>query len=565
MLRMFKVLLVLGVWVVAVPAAAQEPTDEPTSKDSQSTQAEAEPAKGEGPQAKATSEEPRDKPTSAHLELEASTAAAAPPSIPAVQSADEPEPWHTVVTGYFRAPFAIGISPRPGPDNLNGPPKTQLSYGPTRTVDANYYSFAYTRLQEQDWAEVFFHERKKHVDAVVGWMGYWYQSAGFRNPDASWLPGMAYLTLDADVEVAGKNPNVALTVGAFWPSFGGFAKYDTYTLGRFRQLGEQVKLTIPVNPDLKLTLVHGFGTGRDGSFNITVRPPYQAIVGMDLIQYANVELSYKKYVDVSLHYNAQWTRDPNLTQQTTPGKAYADAAKAHLTTVGGEVTLSAPYAGRLWVSPSYIHVRNGWALANAGTEVMHSLGGEGIATNYMGWTNNPPDSTGSGSMLNVGLLYENTLSGVQNKAPGSMLPEVTLDVFGLSTSASLDLPTGSVIAPDLKQNKIRQIKYGSDLTLQALKWLGVMARFDQVIYDLDHPGYVFSAITGRLILSSHYLSSESIYFQYSRYRYGANMTLAGKWPWGTPLVAGSNIVQGGPYTGQKPDMDVIKVQATVAF
>ena len=560
MRRMFKLLLVLGVSVVAVPAAAEEPTDEPTAKASEASPS---PAAAEDKPAAA---KPADEPA-AKVSLSAEGGIEPPASpAPAAEKTDDPASgWSTTVSGYFRAPFSIGISPRPGPDNLHGTPKTQLSYGPTRTVDSNYYSFAYTRLQEQDWAEVFFHEKKKHVEAVVGWMGYWYQSAGFRNPDASWVPGMAYLTLDTDFEVAAQKPNVALTVGAFWPSFGSFAKYDTYTLGRFRQIGEQVRLAIPLSPDLKVTLTHGFGTGRDGSFNITVRPPYQAIVGLDLVHYENIQVAYKKYLDVGLHYNTQWTRDPNLTQQTTPGKAYADAAAAYLTTLGAEATLSAPYAGRLWVSPSYIRVKNGWALANAGVEVMHSLGGEGIATNYLGWTNNPPDSTGSGSMFNVGLLYENTLSGIQNKEPGSVMPEVTLDVFGLSTSASLDLPTGSVISPDLKKNKLREIKYGSDLTVQALKWLGVMGRFDQVIYDLDHPGYVFSAITGRLIFSSHYLSGESIYVQYSRYRYGANMTLAGKWPWGTPLVAGSNIVQGGPYTGQKPDMDVVKVQATVSF
>jgi hypothetical protein len=43
------------------------------------------------------------------------------------------------------------------------------------------------------------------------------------------------------------------------------------------------------------------------------------------------------------------------------------------------------------------------------------------------------------------------------------------------------------------------------------------------------------------------------------------MVLNGTWLWGAPLVAGSNILQGGPYSGQKPDMDVIELQATVAF
>ena len=67
----------------------------------------------------------------------------------------------------------MGLSSRPGPDNPTGPSSTQVSYGPNRTVDWNYYSFAYTRLQEQDWAELFVHEkqearrRRRRLDGVL--------------------------------------------------------------------------------------------------------------------------------------------------------------------------------------------------------------------------------------------------------------------------------------------------------------------------------------------------------------------------------------------------------------
>jgi hypothetical protein len=216
----------------------------------------------------------------------------------------------------------------------------------------------------------------------------------------------------------------------------------------------------------------------------------------------------------------------------------------------------------LWISPSYLSVKNGWALgANGGTEVMHSLGGDGIGSNYMAWSNSPADSTGTGSMVNLGFLYENTLSGVQDKDPGSVMPEVTLNLFGLFTEAKRDLPEGTTIP----QDGVKQFKWGGDVTVQPLTWLAVMLRFDEVDFDLDNRGYVFSAITPRLIISSHFLSGESIYIQYSRYFYGDSMVLVGTWPWGTPLVAGSDILQGGPYTGQKPDEDVVKLQATIAF
>jgi hypothetical protein len=469
--------------------------------------------------------------------------------------------WHIDGGGYFRTPVAMGLSSRPSPDNITGPSSTQVSYGPNRTVDANYFSFAYTRLQEQDWAEVFIHARKKHVDAAVGWMGYWFQSVGFRNPDSAWAPGLAYLKLDSDFEAAGITSNVALTVGAWWPSFGYFEKYDTYTLGRFRQIGEQAKLTVPLNPDLTVALVEGFGTNRDGSFNYGAPPFYGAKTALDLLTYANVQVAYKQYLDVGLHFNTEWTADPNLAQQSMPGdKSYAAVKVAHLTVVGAEANLRLPYAGHLWISPSFISVRNGWALDSAGTEVMHSLGGAGIAANYMAFTNSASNSTGSGSMRNLGFLYENTLSGIQGRPRGSV-PEVTLSIFGLLADAKLDLPAGSTIS----QSTIKQFKYGADVTLQSLTWLAFMLRYDGVNYDTDHPGYVFASITPRVIVSSHFLSSERIYLQYSRYFYGDKMVLAGTWPWSEPLVAGSTFIQQGPYVGLKPDANVIKLQADIAF
>jgi hypothetical protein len=245
-----------------------------------------------------------------------------------------------------------------------------------------------------------------------------------------------------------------------------------------------------------------------------------------------------------------------------PGdKSYAAVERAHLTTIGAELNVSAPYAGHLWISPSFINVRNGWALANSGTEVMHSLGGAGIAANYLAWSGSPSNSTGSGSMFNLGFLYENTLSGIQGRTPGSKLPEVTLNLFGLLANASLDLPAGST----LTQKSLKQFKYGADVTLQAMSWLAFMIRFDSVNYDLDHPAYVYDAITPRLSFSSHFLSGERIFIQYSRYIYGDKMVLKATWPWGTPLVAGSDVLQQGPYAGLTPDKDVVKLQADIAF
>jgi hypothetical protein len=395
-------------------------------------------------------------------------------------------------------------------------------------------------------------------------MGYWYQSVGYHNFDAAWAPGMAYLTLDTDFGFAGTKPNVALTVGAFWPGFGAFPKYDTFTLGRFRQIGEQLKLTVPTSSDLTLTLVQGFGTGRDGSFNPNAPPFYGSVTSLDLLTWENVQLSYGKAFDVSLHYSTQWTADPNLTPQSMPDpKSYSEAQNAHLSVVGAEANFRAPYIGHLWISPSFVHVKNGWALANTGTEVMHSLGGAGVATNYLGLSNSPSDSTGSGSLFNLGFLYENNLSNLKGQEVGSSLPELTVSVFGLLMDATFDLPVGST----LPMQSLKQFKYGADATVQVLNWLGFMLRYDSVNYDLDAPGYIFAAITPRVIFSSHFMSSERIYVQLSHYVYGDKMVLNATWPqpWGQSLIAGASVFQALPYPGKTPDENVLKLQAEVTF
>lgn len=579
MRRKLQASVVLGLLVLANPVVAQEGMDEPTPEEpsagtdtepappppesesapdeSESMAASSEPATAETDEGVPEARAP-DMPVGPEVAPEDETTGARGSAAPG--AVDKPVAWETFVTGYFRAPMAIGFSPRRGPDDPDGDAKMQYSYGPNRTIDANYYSFAYTRLQEQDWAEVFIGAKKKHVEAAVGMMGYWYQAASFRNNDAAWSPGLAYLKLDSDVEMGGIEPNVALTAGAFWPKFGTFDKYDTYTLGRFHHVGEQLRFAVPVSSDFGVTLVQGFGGPRDGLYNSVSPPPYQAKVGLMLLHYENLQFTYKDYLDVGLHYNKQWTRDPHLFQSPTPGKNYTAAREAYVQTIGGEATLRAPIAGSLWVSPSMIQVEHGWALANAGIEAMHSVGGEGLATNYLGWSGSLPDSDGSGKLINVGFLYENTLSNLLGE-PGGKAPELTLNVFGLFTDITLDLPETSKIT----QDHIGQFKYGADVEYQAFDWLGFMLRWDEVNYNLSHGGYVFSAITPRVTFSSHFMSGESIYLQYSRYRYGDEMVIAGQWPWGTQLVAGSNITQGGPYGGEKPDMDVVKLQAEVSF
>ncbi|MBN2342508.1 MAG: hypothetical protein JXX29_01215 [Deltaproteobacteria bacterium] len=587
MLRILKACVVLGVWITAGAAAGQSFTgevdagaDTAANTDTTAT-ADTTPNTNTYPNTSDASSSSNDDDVRAELnalraEVEAlkqqnqgQTPAAAEATEGDAKLSGTFGDWEVGMGGYFRAPMIIGISNRQSPDAYVGDdPQIQLSYGPNRLVDTNYYSFAYTRLQELDWVQLSFYARKKHVEAEVGWMGYWLQAAsGYRNPDAGWAPGIARLTLDADVKMGSITPNVALTAGAWWPKFGYHKKYDTFTLGQYRQLGEQLQLTIPFKNGFKLTLFQGFGTGRDGKFHYdtaTASPLYSTDTYLNLIHYEHVRFEYRDYVQVGLHFSNQWSRDPkNFSQGAGNDYVFERVKEAELKVIGAELNLHAPRAGYLWVSPSYVGVKNGWTLGNTGTEVMHSLGGIGLASNYMAYSTSLDESTGSGHMVNLGFVYENALSEILEKKRGEMIPDVVVSAFGLMALSSWDLPETST----RPQDKLKQFKWGADAELQIKTWLGLMARYDSVIYDLDNPGYVFSAISGRLTFSSHFLSGERIYLQYSHYIYGDEMTISGKWPWGTQLVEGSDSTQNTPamYADQKPDVDVIKIQAEIAF
>ena len=148
-LRKLQVFFVLGALAVSIPAAADEPSGAPAN-----------------PATPATPTQTVDPANPANPVDPASPATPTNPATPA--NTPWYKEWDTFLTGYFRAPLALGISTRPNPDNPSGPHNVQISYGPNRTVDANYYAFTYTRLQEQDWTELFIHEKHKHAEAVIG-------------------------------------------------------------------------------------------------------------------------------------------------------------------------------------------------------------------------------------------------------------------------------------------------------------------------------------------------------------------------------------------------------------
>lgn len=471
-------------------------------------------------------------------------AAAATPSPSEAPPVEQGEPkqrakpeeagWQTSLSGYFRAPLILGISRRQDPGAAPEQRGLQVVYGPNRLVDASYDSFGYTRLQEQDWAEIYVSAKKDHVSATVAFMGYWYPWAGYENGDAAWLPAQAWVTLDSDFELGALRPHVEVKGGVFWQRWGMFEKYDTYLFGRFHQVGGAVELGVPLGDDWKGTLSGGFGGNRNGS-------PSDG-TGLTLLQYAHAGVAFRENVEIGAYYSGTWTRDPTLFTGAEPsgGGPYVEAKDADMTVVGADVKLERATFGKLWAAVSYIEVQNGWALPDI-VEVMHAPGAAGIAQNYLGF--GAAGSSGSGHMFNVGAQYDQSLNGLRGASEG-LVPNLGWSLFGLLADSHREL-TAEATIPERRT----QLKWGTDLTLTALPWLALMLRYDRVHLDLGSSGDTFHVITPRVVFFSHVLSNESIYIQYSRYIYGGAIELP--------------VTDTQPYP--TPDRNVVKLQANMSF
>jgi hypothetical protein len=454
--------------------------------------------------------------------------------------------WEMAFSGYFRAPIMMSLSRRPSPGE-NDQRQLQVVHAPNRLMDAGYSSFAYTRLQEGDWGELYVTAKRPHVEATIAFMGYWYAWAGYENGNASWVPAQAWVDLDSDVKLGALTPHVDLKGGVFWQRWGMFDKYDTYLFGRFHQAGGALEVHLPIG-GAEARVVEGFGTNRNGVANVAT--------GLTLLHYTHVGIKYRKLIDIGAYHNISWTRDPTLfippgMEPAAPlpapgpdgepgGGSNADAREAHMNVYGADINLRLPHVGHAWLAASRISLKNGWALPGI-VEVMHSPGGSGLANNYMGY--GEVGSTGSGTMSNLAGLYENSLRELGGQSQNA-LPNLALSAFGMFTHARRELLPEATVP-----ERLMQLKWGSDLTLKMLPWLSVMMRYDSVDLDAEADGRAFRVVTPRLIFTSHVMSTESIWLQYSRYFYDDDVLLEAS--------------ASQPYPN--PDRNVIKLQANMSF
>ena len=391
--------------------------------------------------------------------------------------------------GYARMPLATETTPR-------------TPY----LVDNDYYlsGFAYTRLYEPDWSELFLSAQRGDYEVSFGLFASLYSD--YASPRLEHQLGIAQASVTAR-RFLGRDP-LSVQLGVFWDRLGYLEPYDTYVFGRTHQGGVKVAYQLPRGGHVQA----GVGVHQGEP---------QQNQGMTPIAHVAAAVPVGP-VDVGAYLVRTWTRDkPQLSpiQDGTLWIAGADA-RYRLPRDRGHAYLALAYYAMdkvLYLAPAL--------------EVMHSTGGRGLTENFLGVERS---EDGTGSMV--------TLAG---DAPIAITRDVGVRAFGMATwvrSRQID-----EMDPLANRDRRLYLKWGVEPSYQPLRELRLSVRYDRVILDLYDADNSFRVLSPKVAFPLD--GWAELFVMYSHYWYGDKVHLR---PGQVPLET-------------EPDRDVFKIQAQVTW
>lgn len=431
--------------------------------------------------------------------------------------------------GYFRAPMRFTKAARP--EGSTTAREGRYNWRTPYLVDDDYFrsAFAYTPVNETDWAELYFSVGNDKLTATMQLAGTLFSDAARPIIDRQLGVSQGWLTYRTKLDFIPWFDEVRLRVkaGAFWERFGHMPKYDTYIFSRIHQMGENVRLEFDKDKTT-IWLQHGLGTHLED---------ISANQGLTIINYASAGVSYDRTVEVG-----GYIFDSNASDKR-PLKELTDAS---LSIVGADVRADTHYAGRVYGATSYIKAEQATYQSPA-LEVMHSFGGRGLTENYFG---TQASENGTGSMWNVGFQYDlsaaDTLKQTLGSSPFPWGGDVTASLFGLYSFIQSKQQSAD---PLINRDDRQSFKWGADAAYRITEWMALSARYDRVVLDTGDSANSFRIVSPRLAFFTSFITREMIYVQYSRYLYNERIRLrAGQ-------VQLENI----------PDDHVFKIQAQMTF
>lgn len=419
--------------------------------------------------------------------------------------------------------FADEVPAEPGPDpapsieaggvrfELHGYARMPLSATATPRapylVDNDYYlsGFAYTRLYEPDWSELFLSARKGNYKAEFGLFASLYSDYASARLENQLGIAQASVTAENFLDQQG----LSVQLGVFWDRFGYVEPYDTYVFGRTHQGGVKVAYDLP-------------GGGRIQTGIGIHQAQIQQNLGLTPIAHLAGSYPIAPSLTVGAYALRTWTRDKPQISPIKDGTMYVAGADAHYRLPGARGTVNGAFA--------YYHMDQALYLAPA-LEVMHSTGGRGITENFLG---TDASDDGSGHMYTLSL-----------DAPIAITPALGVRAFGMATWVRS--PQRDEMDPAANRDRRMYLKWGVEPSYRLLPKLAVSARFDRVILDLYDAENSFRVLSPKLSFPLD--TWGEIFVMYSHYWYGDKVHLrAGQIPLET-----------------MPDSDVFKLQAQVRW
>jgi len=376
-------------------------------------------------------------------------------------------------------------------------------------VDNDYYlsGFAYTRLYEPDWSELFFSAKRGNYKAEFGLFASLYSDYASARLENQLGVAQASVTAKKFMNV---DP-LTVQLGVFWDRFGYIEPYDTYIYGRTHQGGVKAVYDLP-------------GGGRvQGGIGIHQAQLQQ---NLGLTPVAHVAGAYPipgvDGLELGVYTLRTWTRDKRQLSPIKDGTMWVAGADARYKLPGNR--------GLAYLAFGYYNMSQVLYLAPA-LEVMHSTGGRGLTENFLGLDSS---EDGTGHMYTLAADVKTNITD-----------RIGARAFGMTTwvrSKQVD-----EMDPLLNKDRRLYLKWGVEPSFKIIPQLRASARYDRVILDVYDSENSFRVISPKLAFPLD--TWGEIFFMYSHYWYGDKVRLR---PGQVPLET-------------MPDSDVFKLQAQVVW
>lgn len=374
-------------------------------------------------------------------------------------------------------------------------------------VDNDYYlsGFAYTRLYEPDWSELFFSASHGNYKAEFGLFASLYSDYASARLENQLGVAQASVTAKKFLD----HDPLSVQLGVFWDRYGHIEPYDTYIYGRTHQGGVKVTYELP-------------GGGRAQGGIGMHQAQLQQNLGLTPIAHLASAYPVLPNLELGGYVLRTWTRDKRQLSPIQDGTMWVAGADARYTLPAER--------GTAYLAFGFYDMERVLYLAPA-LEVMHSTGGRGLTENFLGLD---ASDDGSGRMYTLATDVKTNITDT-----------VGLRAFGMTTWVRS--PQRDEMDPQINRDRRLYLKWGVEPSFAILPQLRLSARYDRVVLDVYDSENSFRVLSPRITFPLD--TWGELFFMYSHYWYGDKVRLR---PGQVPLET-------------MPDSDVFKLQAQVVW